>query len=177
MKASNPFQSLLLYEQALFHNPRNSATYHNMGVLFTEHPELLNRQRELLSGLSGDASLDCSMGMTGKDRALLCYELACHFSNGTCVEAYNNMGVLFRERGQLDKAVVCFQKVIECRPQCSQTLVNLAALYVQQGRTDEAHKLCTLAIGADPKYAEVRSRIDRLMCFSISFCSKNLSRT
>eukprot|EP00299_Pterocystis_sp_00344_P013793 c6793_g1_i1.p1 GENE.c6793_g1_i1~~c6793_g1_i1.p1 ORF type:complete len:624 (+),score=148.63 c6793_g1_i1:35-1873(+) len=64
------------------------------------------------------------------------------------------MGVIYRERGNYEKAVGCYLKALEIRPQCSQTLVNLAALFAQQGRTDEAHRFCAMAIAANPKYPE-----------------------
>ena len=36
------------------------------------------------------------------------YELALHF-NQTCAEACNNLGVIYKDRDNLDKAVECYQ--------------------------------------------------------------------
>lgn len=41
-------------------------------------------------------------------QAIVFYELAFHF-NPHCVEACNNLGVIYKDRDNLDKAVECYQ--------------------------------------------------------------------
>lgn len=38
------------------------------------------------------------------------YELAFHFNNH-CAEACNNLGVIYKDRDNLDKAVECYQAI------------------------------------------------------------------
>ena len=45
-------------------------------------------------------------------QAIVFYELAFHF-NPHCAEACNNLGVIYKDRDNLDKAVECYQ-VIQC---------------------------------------------------------------
>lgn len=41
-------------------------------------------------------------------QAVVMYELALHF-NPHCAEACNNLGVIYKDRDNLDKAVECYQ--------------------------------------------------------------------
>lgn len=47
---------------------------------------------------------DCVLNV----QAIVFYELAFHF-NPHCAEACNNLGVLYKDRDNLDKAVECYQ--------------------------------------------------------------------
>lgn len=44
-------------------------------------------------------------------QAIVFYELAFHF-NPHCAEACNNLGVIYKDRDNLDKAVECYQAII-----------------------------------------------------------------
>jgi tetratricopeptide (TPR) repeat protein len=218
VKDTNPELALQFYDCALQHNPKHGPTYHNLGVLFSEHPRLVSwisgptvatpnshqNGTAIISSSSGNnsslgneakrhddqqagnasvgsvmvnsATITPSLLSSGnmlppqtshKDRAILFYELACHFSPKGCAEALNNLGVLYREKGNMEKAGMCYVKALEINPQCARTIVNLAVLMTHQGRVDEAHRLCSMAIEADPKYAEVN-------LFPISFCAQLL---
>lgn len=43
-------------------------------------------------------------------QAIVFYELAFHF-NPHCAEACNNLGVIYKDRDNLDKAVECYQAI------------------------------------------------------------------
>lgn len=43
-------------------------------------------------------------------QAIVFYELAFHFNNH-CAEACNNLGVIYKDRDNLDKAVECYQAI------------------------------------------------------------------
>jgi len=49
------------------------------------------------------------------ERAVYMYETVLHF-NPTCVEAHNNLGVLYKERDNLEKAVECYMAALTIRP-------------------------------------------------------------
>lgn len=50
------------------------------------------------------------------------YELAIHF-NPVCAEAYNNLGVLHKERDNLERAVQCYTAALALRPNFPQVCV------------------------------------------------------
>ncbi|CAH1414451.1 unnamed protein product [Lactuca virosa] len=41
--------------------------------------------------------------------SIVFYELAFHFNPHYCVEACNNLGVIYKDRDNLNKAVECYQ--------------------------------------------------------------------
>ena len=43
------------------------------------------------------------------------YEQTLHF-NPACAEAYNNLGVLYKERDNLERAVECYMAALTIRP-------------------------------------------------------------
>ena len=45
-------------------------------------------------------------------QAVVFYELAFHF-NPLCAEACNNLGVIYKDRENLDKAVECYQAILD----------------------------------------------------------------
>lgn len=52
------------------------------------------------------------------------YQLTVHF-DPRCAEAYNNMGVIFKEQENLEKALKYYHLAIQCNPRFAQTLNNL----------------------------------------------------
>ena len=51
---------------------------------------------------------------------------------------YNEVGLIFFEQKELNKAEIFFKKTIELNPRYSHTIVNLGNLYSYQGRKEEA---------------------------------------
>lgn len=49
------------------------------------------------------------------DRAIFAYEMAAAL-NPACAEALNNLGVLHRERGNLERASHCYTAALQIRP-------------------------------------------------------------
>ena len=76
-----------------------------------------------------------------------------------CAEAHNNLGVLHRERGNLEAAVTCYEAALTARPNFPQGLNNLAVIYTQQGRAAEALNMLHAALMAKPDYAEAYNNL------------------
>jgi protein O-GlcNAc transferase len=66
-------------------------------------------------------------------RAIWYYELAVHF-NPYCCEAYNNLGVIYRDQDNLDKSAMCYQSALAINPKFSQSLNNIGVVYTVQGK-------------------------------------------
>jgi tetratricopeptide (TPR) repeat protein len=72
------------------------------------------------------------------DKAIVHYELAIHF-NPLCCEAYNNLGVIYKDLDNLDRSIQCYQSALAINPKFSQTLNNIGVVYTIQGKMDEAY--------------------------------------
>jgi tetratricopeptide (TPR) repeat protein len=70
--------------------------------------------------------------------AVICYELAIHF-NPFCCEAFNNLGVIYKDRDNLEKAIECYRSALGINPTFSQTLNNLGVVYTVQGKVHAQH--------------------------------------
>ena len=46
--------------------------------------------------------------------------------------AYNNLGVLYKKEGKIDRAVEAYAKAIDINPEYENTYYNLANLYVRK---------------------------------------------
>uniref|UniRef100_A0A453N901 protein O-GlcNAc transferase n=1 Tax=Aegilops tauschii subsp. strangulata TaxID=200361 RepID=A0A453N901_AEGTS len=91
-------------------------------------------------------------------KAIVFYELALHF-NPRCAEACNNLGVIYKDRDNLDKAVECYQMALSIKPNFSQSLNNLGVVYTVQGKMDAAASMIEKAILANPTYAEAYNNL------------------
>ncbi|GBF98706.1 UDP-N-acetylglucosamine--peptide N-acetylglucosaminyltransferase-like [Raphidocelis subcapitata] len=123
-------RGIALYERALAVAPRHADAAYNLAVALAE---------------PGPAH--------APDRALFLYHTAAGL-RPDCAEAWNNAGVLHRERGELERAAECYLAALNIRPNFPQALNNLGVLYTSQGRAGEAIALLQAAVTAAPLYAE-----------------------
>jgi len=87
------------------------------------------------------------------DKAIVCYELGIHF-NPFCCEAYNNLGVIFKDTDNLERAIECYEYALQINPHFSQTLNNLGVVHTMQGKLDEAYTYIKRSLETNPWYAE-----------------------
>lgn len=78
-------------------------------------------------------------------------------------EAYTNLGGLFLSRGDLSRAERSFQTALQIQPLAVSARVNLADLYRQQDRDDDAHALLEEGVGLDPANAALHHSLGLLL--------------
>jgi tetratricopeptide (TPR) repeat protein len=54
---------------------------------------------------------------------MFCYELTTHFNPG-CAEAWNNLGVLYKEADNLERAAECYMSALNTRPNFPQVWLS-----------------------------------------------------
>ncbi|MGL5271812.1 MAG: tetratricopeptide repeat protein [Selenomonadaceae bacterium] len=74
---------------------------------------------------------------------------------GDYTEAYNNLGVLFREQGKLIEAEACFRKSIDLEPKRAAHYNNLALVFLDTNRHQEAVLCLQEALKFDPLLPEI----------------------
>jgi len=72
----------------------------------------------------------------------------------TLIEAYNNRGVIFHEKGLIDQAIENFNQAIKLYPEFVELYSNRGACFSAKGMQHEAIKEFERAIALDPNYAE-----------------------
>jgi tetratricopeptide (TPR) repeat protein len=58
--------------------------------------------------------------------------------NSNCWMAYNNLGVVLLQKGQVDEAIIHYQKALEINPHYADAHFNLGAILFQNGQVDAA---------------------------------------
>lgn len=66
---------------------------------------------------------------------------------------YNNLGQVYLQQAEYDKAIETFENVIEIQPDAIQAYINLATTYLKQNRPDQAIKSCKRALQIAPNTA------------------------
>ena len=92
------------------------------------------------------------------DESIIAYHVATQL-NPKCAEAYNNLGVVYKDRGNLEKSILYYQSALTINPSFSQTLNNLGVIYTVLGKLDEAYVYCKKAVETNPSYAEAYNNL------------------
>ena len=71
--------------------------------------------------------------------------------NPGCWMAYNNLGVVQSEKGDIEGAIEKYQQSLRLNPDYPEARYNLGSAFLQQGQTDEAIRQCELALQLLPK--------------------------
>ena len=66
---------------------------------------------------------------------------------------YNNLGQVYLQQAEYDKAIATFEKVIELKPDALQAYINLATTYLKQNRPNQAIESCRRALQITPNIA------------------------
>jgi Flp pilus assembly protein TadD len=89
--------------------------------------------------------------------------IAAQMTNAERPEAHLNVGVLYSELGQFDKAEASYMKALELQPSFVQAYVNLADLYRLQGKDEEGEQLLSKALSVAPRDADVHYALGLLL--------------
>ncbi len=74
------------------------------------------------------------------NRAEVAYRLAVEFDSHHAM-ALNNLGVLEKYKGNLEKSIEYYERAVACAPTLAQTLNNLGVIYTMLGRVRLSLKL------------------------------------
>ncbi|MGO9466151.1 MAG: tetratricopeptide repeat protein [Isosphaeraceae bacterium] len=123
----------------------------------------VERRRQLLQAAvrrrSGNLDLLMTLGFTypahqedGANERLRWFQAAVAAAPANSA-ALNNLGIVLRDKGQLDEAIACFKEVIELDPKFAGPLGNLGIALVEKGQLDEAIACFKEAIDLQPSVA------------------------
>jgi protein O-mannosyl-transferase len=76
--------------------------------------------------------------------------------NPSCWMAYNNLGIVLSQKGQVDDAIAHYRKTLEMQPDYSEADYNLGIALLQKGEIDEAINHCQRAVAVQPKDPEAQ---------------------
>ena len=106
-------------------------------------------------------------GLTAEDRALLGKGINEYIEsqmvNAERPEPHLNLGILYQDLGEADKAESEYGRAIEIEPAFAEAYVNLADLYRIKGNDKEGERLLRTAIAIDPQNAGAYHALGLLM--------------
>ena len=74
-------------------------------------------------------------------------------------EAHNNLGLAFKDQGNLDQAVACYRRALELKPDFAEAHNNLGVVNTMQGKLEEAVVCCRRALELKPNSAEPHNNL------------------
>jgi tetratricopeptide (TPR) repeat protein len=81
--------------------------------------------------------------------------------DSTLLKAYNLLGTLYYEQGDLDKAESCYRRTLIIKPDYAMAHFNLGALFWARGRYDDALVRFTDAAALDPENGYFQSWLSK----------------
>ena len=91
-------------------------------------------------------------------QAISLYERAVAVSPG-CSEALYNLGVIYGERGEVDKAIFAYRSAINANPRCAEAHNNLGVLYRGKGLMGLALHCYEAAVQAQPNFPQALNNL------------------
>ncbi|KAF7147106.1 hypothetical protein RHSIM_Rhsim03G0070000 [Rhododendron simsii] len=143
--------AIVFYELAFHFNPHCAEACNNLGVIYKDRDNLDKavefgsiHQTKLLSVLEQSWRCLHSTGSGKMDAAASMIEKAI-VANPTYAEAYNNLGVLYRDAGSISLAIEAYEQCLKIDPDSRNAGQNrlLAMNYIDEGADDklfEAHR-------------------------------------
>src|SRR5437016_2233385 len=70
--------------------------------------------------------------------------------NPDCWMAYNNLGIVLFQKGEIDEAIADYRTTLEMQPDFWDANYNLGSALLQKGEVDEAIAYCSRAVASEP---------------------------
>jgi tetratricopeptide (TPR) repeat protein len=96
------------------------------------------------------------------DKAVFHYKAALKLKPGFAL-AFNNLGIIYAEKGQIDEAVNYYLKALQTKPDYFEALNNLGIAFVKKGDYEQAVYYFKRAINTDPKKANARMNLANVL--------------
>ena len=95
----------------------------------------------------------CNAGLKQYDAAIDRYRKAINI-NPDYAEAYKNMGIVLRDKGELEAAIVSFQQALQIKPDYAEAHCNMGIALRDKGNPDAAINSYNQALRIKPDYYE-----------------------
>lgn len=143
-----------IYEQLLAQSQGSATT-----ACLPEQSVAVSAENKDLTSLCKGGEELFGQGRTGD--AMKAFEKALAI-DGNYVPAHNNMGVVYWQMGNRQKALEHLQKALALNPFDSDTVYNLGEIFIRQGATDKARGIYDAFLRQNPGDARIKAVLERL---------------
>lgn len=158
----NAEEAEVIYQAALNNSPVSPKTNYNLASISVRNPKRLGETIQYYQTATSIldfpyARINGALLLSVSEEPATAIAL---LSSGdedgeAAAERLNNLGVLLRDEGQSDSAVVALQKALLMSPQLGAAAVNLAEVYRENDRPEEARSFYQLALESNEVSAPV----------------------
>lgn len=99
--------------------------------------------------------------MTGRSDEMVDLLKKALFLNPDYVHAHHNLGNAFKQRGEIEAAIACYQTALRLKPDYPEAFYNLSLVLQEQGSLDAAIAGYVQAVRLKPDYAEAYHNLAR----------------
>ena len=159
-----------LWEDTVAKSPQKARPYCALGAVlalegkFQEARQSLERAIELAPrGGQAYINLGYVYSLEGKTaEAIAAYEKAIPLNPKLLPEIYNNLGLIYFQQEQMEKAEVLLRKAVEIRPHFAPPYCNLGSLYEKKGDLDRAIQYYEKTVQLAPDYHSAHEALSLL---------------
>jgi predicted O-linked N-acetylglucosamine transferase (SPINDLY family) len=159
-------EAVVLYEQALSHDPNVPEALSNLGLALKDlgRPDAAVARYEQALALKPDVpEVLSNLGLALKDLGRLGEAIA-RYRQALALrpnypEALSNLGNALADQGRADEAVACFRQALTLRPNYPEALSNLGIVLRNSGKLDEAIACYERALALKPSLPDTLSNL------------------
>ncbi|MBU1137530.1 MAG: tetratricopeptide repeat protein [Proteobacteria bacterium] len=169
-------------EKKCKNNPDNVVAFHHLGLVYMKAGRINDAIEALERCIVIDDQANQPMinlgaiffGMGNLDRAQELNELAIQVQPDTSAQAYANLGLIWQQRNEMDKAIAAYDKAIQYDPRLATVWMNLTSVLTMKGEDERALKAARRATELEPDSALAQNNLAVALYFSGDYATAKI---
>lgn len=161
-------------EKKCKNNPDNVVAFHHLGLVYMKAGRVEDAIQSLERCLEIDEQANQPMinlgaiyfGMGNLDKAQELNEMAIEAQPDHSAQAHANLGLIWQQRNEMDKAIAAYEKAIQYDPKLATVWMNLTSVLTMKGEDERALKSARKATELEPDSALAQNNLAVALFFS-----------
>ncbi len=161
-------------EKKCKNNPDNVVAFHHLGLVYMKAGRTEDAIRSLERCLEIDEQANQPMinlgaiyfGMGNLEKAQELNEMAISAQPDHSAQAHANLGLIWQQRNEMDKAIAAYEKAIQYDPKLATVWMNLTSVLTMKGDDDRALKSARKATEIEPDSGLAQNNLAVALFFS-----------
>ncbi len=139
-------------------SPNNVVAFHHLGLVYMKAGRIDDAVKSLEKCIEIDDQANQPMinlgaiyfGQGNLEKAQELNEMAIAVQPDTSAQAYANLGLIWQQRNEMDKAIASYEKAIQYDPKLATVWMNLTSVLTMKGEDERALKSAQKAVELEP---------------------------